>query len=99
MRASGGPRDDDVRPLDGRHLSEDELNRFIDDDLAAGARRQAADHLAQCDHCTRVLAELQLLAGLLRDLPAAEVPRSFQLEPKYAADRTPAWRRLGMTLL
>jgi hypothetical protein len=99
MRASDSPRDGDVRPFEGRHLSEDEINRFLDDDLAAGEHRQAADHLAHCDHCQQLLTELQFLAGLLRELPEADVPRSFQLDRKYAMAREPVWRRWGGMLL
>ena len=90
---------DDVRTPDGRHLSEDQLNRFIDRDLGPDEHRRAELHLAQCAECSATLAELQSLVTALRELPMASLPRSFQLGTAHANAREPAWRRWGAALL
>jgi hypothetical protein len=99
MHGSNSPRDGEARPRDGRHLSEDELNQFIDGELGSAERLQAADHLAWCEQCRSVLTDLQLLADTLRTLPLVDPPRSFRLDPNRAAATGSIWNRWGAQLL
>jgi putative zinc finger protein len=86
------------RPRDDRHLSGDELNRYLDGDLDSTERAMADAHLSQCADCRDTLAETRMLSSLLRDLPQVEVPRSFQLGPEYARPAS-LWDRLAALLL
>ncbi len=86
------------RPRDDRHLSEDELNRYLDGDLDSAERARADAHLSHCVDCRSSLADVQMLASLLRDLPQVDVPRSFQLGPEFARPAS-LWDRLAALLL
>jgi hypothetical protein len=98
MGASDRPRSENHRPGDDRHLSVDVLNRYIDGDLDSAERGRADAHLSECADCRSELADVQMLASLLSDLPQVEVSRSFQLGPKYL--RPPSlWDRLAALLL
>lgn len=70
-------------PASGGHLSEDQLNLLIDGerDLAATA------HLASCPTCQQEYDDLVALRDLLRSLPQARPPRSFQLAPEMAGQK------------
>ena len=73
-------------PASGGHLSEDQLNLLIDGerDLAATA------HLASCPTCQQEYDDLVTLRDLLRSLPQARTPRSFQLTPEMAGQKAAA---------
>src|SRR6476620_4423823 len=86
------------RPRDDRHLSEDELNRYLDGDLDSAERARADAHLSHCVDCRSSLADVQMLASLLRDLPQVDVPRSLQLGPEFAQPAS-LWDRLAALLL
>ncbi|HYP59845.1 MAG TPA: zf-HC2 domain-containing protein [Thermomicrobiales bacterium] len=86
------------RPRDDRHLSEDELNRYLDGDLDSAERARADAHLSHCVDCRSSLADVQMLASLLSDLPQVDIPRSFQLGPEFARPAT-LWDRLAALLL
>ena len=98
MGASDRPRPDDHRPHDDRHLSEDEFNRYLDGDLDSAERVRANAHLSHCADCRSSLADVQMLAALLSDLPQVDVPRSFQLGPEFAPPAS-LWDRLAALLL
>ena len=87
-----------VRAGDDRHLSEDELNRYLDGDLDSAERARADAHLSHCADCRSSLADVQMLTSLLRDLPQVEVPRSFQLGPEFALPAS-LWDRFAALLL
>lgn len=81
------------------HLTDDELSAYVDDDLTPMERRLADAHLAGCDACRVQIADLRALTTLLRGLPQAPVPRSFQLPQSYAKAEGSAWSRLSQRLV
>ena len=81
------------------HLSGEQLNRYVDGDLSVDERRSADLHLSACDRCAEELADLTTISTVLRSLPLARVPRSFQLDASYARSSTPFWQRFGAMLL
>ncbi|MDO8611297.1 MAG: zf-HC2 domain-containing protein [Dehalococcoidia bacterium] len=81
----------------------DQLSAYIDGELEAAAAERLEAHLAACEGCRLELGQLRATAAALRDLPEAEVPRSFTLSPERAAGRRPLTRAtaplaLGMRL-
>src|SRR3989337_3917553 len=58
------------------------LSAYIDGELEASAAERLETHLAACEGCRLELEQLRATAAALRDLPEAEVPRSFTLSPK-----------------
>jgi anti-sigma factor RsiW len=74
-----------------KHLTEDQLQEYLDQTLPFGVRRRAEAHLASCDTCAGRLEELKVVfAGLAtlperrlsRDLSAAVLPRLRQPGPR-----------------
>jgi anti-sigma factor RsiW len=74
-----------------KHLTEMQLQEYLDRTLPASARRLAGAHLLSCDLCAGRLEELKLVfaglaslpeARLSRDLAAALLPRLPQTEPR-----------------
>src|SRR3990170_133779 len=65
------------------------LSAYIDGELRAAAAERLETHLAACEGCRLELGQLRATAAALRDLPEAEVPRSFTLSPERAAARRP----------
>jgi hypothetical protein len=65
------------------------LSAYVDGELPAAERAALEAHLAGCARCAAELSELRQVAGLLRALPAARVPRSFTL-PVDAPSVVPA---------
>src|SRR3989304_2066623 len=63
----------------------DRLSAYIDRELSPGQAGALEAHLASCSACRRHLQELQATVLALRDLPQAQVPRSFALTPEQAA--------------
>src|SRR3990172_11917543 len=58
------------------------LSAYIDGELEAAAAERLETHLAACEGCRLELEQLRATAAALRDLPEAELPRSFTLSPK-----------------
>ncbi len=74
-----------------KHLTEDQLQEYLDRALPASARRLAEAHLRSCGACASRLDELRLVfaglaslpeARLSRDLAASVLPRLPQKEPR-----------------
>jgi len=65
------------------HLSEEFLDRYLDDDLVPEERAQADGHLAGCATCRADLAALAGLYGALDALPAEPLP--VDLSPRVLA--------------
>lgn len=73
-------------------LLSDYLLGEVDDPTVA---RSIEEHLAACDTCRQVLAELGEVVRLLDQLPDPDPPRSFRLTPEMAGiEGEPADRRL-----
>lgn len=51
------------------HTWTDRLSEYVDDELDAAERGALEAHLAECDECTRVLADLQAVVAAARSLP------------------------------
>jgi anti-sigma factor RsiW len=67
----------------------DQLSAYIDDALGPSAARRVEAHLGECEGCRTELEQLRSTVAALRELPEAEVPRSFALSPERAAARRP----------
>ena len=63
------------------------LSAYIDRELEASAAERLEAHLVACEGCRLEMEQLRATAAALRDLPEAEVPRSFTLSPERAAAR------------
>ena len=66
-----------------------QLSAYIDGALdAAGVERLEA-HLAACERCGAEMEELRATVAVLKELPQAELPRSFVLSAEHAAAGRP----------
>ncbi len=93
-------RGDSISPGNvDRHLSEDELNQYLDDQLSAIERTAADAHLSSCETCQATLTDLSILMSMMSELPSAPVPRSFQLGPEFARQPKTSWSKLANVLL
>jgi len=54
-----------------------QLNRYLDAELAPGAREEVERHLSDCPACLAALAELQGVGGLWTALETPVVPEGF----------------------
>ncbi len=68
----------------------DQLSAYIDGALDPPAAGRLEAHLGECEGCRAELLQLRSTVAALRDLPEAQVPRSFALSPERAAVRRPA---------
>ncbi len=68
----------------------DQLSAYIDGELKAPAAERLERHLADCGRCRAELEQLRATIGALRELPEAELPRSFALSPERVAAPRPA---------
>ena len=66
-------------PQDDRHLTTEQCSAFLDQQLSPTEMVTCRTHLASCEQCQHVLAELQQTVSLLRALPPPVLPRSFML--------------------
>ncbi len=74
------------------HL-EEELSAYVDGELSERASRAVETHLASCEACSGLLAELQDTKSLLSELPKVEPRRSLVLGPEFAIERKAATPR------
>ena len=65
------------------------LSAYIDGEMEASAVERLEAHLAACEGCRLELQQLRATASALRDLPEAQVPRSFALSPERISARRP----------
>ena len=63
------------------------LSSYVDGEVSAAEARQVESHLAGCEACQRDLHTLRATVGLLSELPALDLPRSFQLQGAPAGVR------------
>jgi hypothetical protein len=79
------------------HLTETQLNEYLDQMLDESSRQQLDAHLAMCDQCRAKLNELEMLFSTLADLP--DIPLTRDLAPGVLASlpkvtQTPTlWRQ------
>ena len=76
--------------LDRHRRLRDQLSAYIDGALAPAAARRLEAHLGECEGCRAELEQLRSTVTALRELPEAQVPRSFTLSPERVAARRPA---------
>ena len=87
MNDSNGAGRDRTRGMGGDHLSDEQLNRYLDGDLGTAERADVQSHLASCAGCRATLDDLRVVSQILRQTTPVPVPRSFQLGPEYARRR------------
>ena len=63
------------------------LSSYVDGEVSAAEDRHVESHLPGCEACQRDLHTLRATVGLLSELPALDVPRSFQLQGAPAGVR------------
>ena len=75
------PSDDGSDPGNTLHPDVEQLSAYLDEPSGIdGIDREAiAGHLATCQTCSEVLADLQMMVQTLGTLPEREAPRSFAL--------------------
>jgi len=61
-----------------RHATPADFSAYLDGRLAGAGREGFESHLAGCGECGRRLKELELLRGLMRELPAADPGPGFE---------------------
>jgi len=66
------------------HLTETQLNEYLDGELDAPARAVADEHLSACDSCRRSLADIETATSLLTSLP--DEPLAHNLAPSVLAN-------------
>jgi hypothetical protein len=62
-----------------------QLSAYIDGALDPAAARRLEAHLEECARCRMELKQLRSTVAALRELPEAQVPRSFALSPERVA--------------
>ncbi len=65
------------------HLTETQLNEYLDQMLDNASRQKAETHLADCEQCRAELAELEMLFSTLDELP--DIPLTRNLRAKVLA--------------
>jgi hypothetical protein len=76
--------------LDRHRRLRDQLSAYIDGALDTAAAERLEAHLDDCESCRRELEQLRSTVSALRELPEAQVPRSFALSAERAAARRPS---------
>lgn len=99
MCANGRPPNGLMDAGNEHHLTRDELNHYLDGDLTPMERRFAERHLSTCASCQTELADTIAIVNVLRSMPQAPTPRSFQLGPEFVTQRQSFWQRFGASLL
>jgi hypothetical protein len=69
------------------------LSPYIDDRLSGEERTRIVAHLRACQNCREELRTLQWTRGLLQQVPAVPVPRSFVIREADLAPQRAAGRR------
>lgn len=84
------PSDDGSNPQEAAHPTVEQLSEYLDSDVDRNAsdHQAIAGHLAHCQDCTEVLADLRAMVHALGTLPDREAPRSFALTPTMVQPAT-----------
>ncbi len=82
-----------------RHpIRDDELNAYVDGELATGARARIDAHLEGCAVCRETVSSLRSLRGALGALPREERRRSFVVRESDVLPRATPWPANGYPL-
>ncbi|MDQ2683859.1 MAG: zf-HC2 domain-containing protein, partial [Chloroflexota bacterium] len=81
-----------------RHLTEDQFEELLREDLSPAGRQILQAHLSTCPDCRQAFDDYRAIAEILSNLPQVAVPRSFQLTPEMARVDGSLWRRLAAFL-
>jgi hypothetical protein len=75
------------------HLSDTQLNEYLDDALPTGERHYAREHLESCDDCRARFDELQLVFKSLAELPDIHLSRDLApgILSRLPQKITPLW--------
>lgn len=78
-------------PDNGMHPAVDTLSEYLDrpSGLTPAERETIDRHLASCEECQAVLADLRLMVRAFGSLPDMEAPRSFALTAEMLEPATP----------
>lgn len=80
-----------LNPLPRRHHRLRELlDAYVDGELSPGELARFESHLATCTGCRAETEQARSVKRTLSGLPAASVPRSFQITPAMVAETKPA---------
>src|SRR5215831_14220273 len=100
-----------TRSTSGQHLDADEINAFAEGSVPAAARARYVAHLADCDDCRKLAAELAISAGAVARAAGGSLPvagesvwrrvASFFAPPKlrYAAFAAVVIAAVGVTFI
>lgn len=84
----------------GAHLDADELNSYAEGALPPSTRARYTSHLADCDDCRKVVAQLSLAAGpLINEAAVGQPSATFNWRKMLAALLAPAVLRYAMPAL
>lgn len=75
----------DERPAFSNHLDADELNSYAEGVVPAGARVRYTEHLADCDHCRRIVIGLTQATGAAALSQSPEPQRGLSFWQTIAA--------------
>jgi predicted anti-sigma-YlaC factor YlaD len=75
-----------------KHLSLEQLNRYLDDDLDSTESATVAAHLASCEACQRELEALHRLFAELESVPSVPLPADLSAQVvQQLAPSAPRW--------
>jgi anti-sigma factor RsiW len=90
-----GYSDSNSYQANNTHIDTELLSAYIDGEVTAKEAARVEHHIAVCQGCAEELASLRWTVGLLQQVPAVPVPRSFVVR---AADLEPEPGRSGRLL-
>jgi hypothetical protein len=82
-----------IRPPSEGHLTEDDLNRYLDEHFPVDEQPGLASHLSRCPECRERLEQLRATVRLLRNAPQMTPRISFRIAPQDASPQS-KWDRL-----
>ena len=99
MSGSDRPQFNEVKTANGCHLTDEELNQYLDGDLGPSDMNRATAHLVTCESCRTRLTDLRVVARIVSQLPFVPAPRSFQLGHEHLRSRRSLIDRVGAALM
>ncbi|HEX7589074.1 MAG TPA: zf-HC2 domain-containing protein, partial [Anaerolineae bacterium] len=80
--------------MNDKHLSDHELDHYVEKELDDRARVQADEHLANCERCRSLLTRELFLSVALRAVPREQPPSDFAVRIGNAAQARVLQQRL-----